>query len=256
MRFSIITVCWNSEKMLPKSMASLASQSFRDYEWVVVDGGSTDETLNIVNSFDAAPVNLLSEPDKGIYDAMNKGVKMAKGEILFFLNSDDSLHDERVLEDVSNWFASQPDTAFLFGDVVNIKRDGLWLRDFEHVTKRNIIEEGICHQAIFASRLLFDKVGEFDRSFKLNADYDWIIRVFRSNVQCAYMKRRMAFFRDGGASSIDREYLAIERSDVRLQYVGKCELTLRIFRARILNRLNWLIHDHALGVLRLDEKQQ
>ena len=256
MKFSIITVCWNSEKVLPKAMASLAEQSFKDYEWVVIDGGSSDETLKIVNTFHAAPVNLLSEPDKGIYDAMNKGANLAQGEFLFFLNSDDALHDANVLEDVSHWIEKNPDTDLIFGDVIYLKSDGRWLRDYDHVSKRNILEHGICHQGIFSRRQLFSSVGKFNLHFKLNADYDWIIRVFRASWRCVYMKRRLAFFADGGASSIDKEYLAIERKAVRLQYVGKYELAIRIFLARIYNRLYWIIYGHPIGATHLDKVPQ
>src|SRR6478736_7508169 len=178
MRFSIITVCWNSEKILPRAMASLSVQRFKDYEWIVVDGASTDGTLSIVRSFSSAPLSVISEPDQGIYDAMNKGGAEARGDYIFFLNSDDMLHDENVLEDVSRWLEMNPGTDFLYGNVVHVKADGSWLRHFEHITRHNIIEDGICHQAVFAARMLFTTIGAFDLRFRINADYDWILRVF------------------------------------------------------------------------------
>src|SRR5690242_17431099 len=98
MKFSIITVCFNSENVLPKAMASLAIQNYKDYEWVVIDGASTDGTLKVAQSFSAAPSVIVSEKDNGIYDAMNKGVAKAQGDYIFFLNSDDAFHDENVLQ--------------------------------------------------------------------------------------------------------------------------------------------------------------
>ena len=253
MKFSIITVCRNSEKVLPKAMASLSAQHYKDYEWVVIDGASTDSTLRIAQSFSSAPLLIVSEPDRGIYDAMNKGVAKARGDYVFFLNSDDALYDENVLQDVNSWLEHNPATDFVYGSVANIKADGNWLRDFGHVNRYNIIEDGICHQAIFAKRILFTNVGPFDLRFKLNADYDWIIRVFRFGARCVYMDRCVAFFADGGAHTLDKTYLAKEREAVRLQYIGKRWLTLRLLRARIFNRLHRIINGHAPGILRMTE---
>ncbi len=251
MKFSIITVCRNSERVLHKAMESLSAQHYKDYEWVVIDGASTDGTLKIVQSFSSAPLLVVSEPDHGIYDAMNKGVAKARGDYVFFLNSDDALYDEKVLQDVSDWLDRNPAVDLVYGSVVNVRADGDWLRDFGHVDKYNIIEDGICHQAIFARRLLFTDVGLFDPRFKLNADYDWIIRVFRSGGCCTYINRRLAFFSDGGAHSLDRSYLAKERESVRRQYIGRHWLIMRLLRARILNRLHRIISGHAPGTLRM-----
>jgi glycosyltransferase involved in cell wall biosynthesis len=251
MKFSIITVCRNSEKMLPKAMESLIAQGYKDYEWVVIDGASTDSTLRIAQSFSSGPSVVISEPDKGIYDAMNKGIANARGEYIFFLNSDDALHDKDVLSDVSAWLDQNPGIDFLYGDVINIKLDGNWLRNFGHVNKHNIMEYSICHQAIFAKRTLFKAVGTFDLRFKFNADYDWMIRVFRHGAYCVHIDRCMAFFSDGGAHLVDKAYTQKERQSVRLQYMGKSRLALRSLKWRISHRMNHLINGHAPGVVRV-----
>ena len=98
MRFSVITVTRNSEAVLARAMASLQEQTFADFEWIVVDGASQDGTVAVARRFAAAPLQLVSESDSGIYDAMNKGVRLARGEYLYFLNSDDTLADPAVLE--------------------------------------------------------------------------------------------------------------------------------------------------------------
>lgn len=234
-------------------MASLSEQSYKDYEWVVIDGASTDDTLRLVQSFSSAPLVLISEPDKGIYDAMNKGLAKARGDYIFFLNSDDALYDENLLRDVSAWLEKDPMIDFLYGNVVNVKTDGDWLRDFRHVANHNIIESGICHQAIFAKKTLFIALGAFNLKFRLNADYDWIIRVFRGGARCAYIDRCIAFFSDGGAHTLDKTYLAKEREAVRLQYIGKHRLAFRLLRARIFNRLYRIMRGHAPGILRMSE---
>lgn len=251
MKFTIITVCRNSEKVLPRAMSSLIRQRFKDYEWVVVDGASTDGTLGIIRSFSSAPLVVISEPDRGIYDAMNKGVARAKGDYVFFLNSDDALYDENMLEDVNSWLERNPKTDLLYGSVVNVKADGNWLRGFGHIARHNIIAGSICHQAVFATRMLFTTVGLFDRRFKLSADYDWILRVFYSGARCAYIDRPIAFFFDGGAHARDKINLVKEYESVRLQYAGKRQLALRLLQIRILNWLHRITRGRALGILQL-----
>lgn len=234
-------------------MGSLATQRCKDYEWIVIDGASVDNSVKIAQSFSSAPLLVVSEPDSGIYDAMNKGIANARGDYIFFLNSDDALHDENVLGDVSIWLEQNPGTEFLYGSVVNVKLDGNWLRDFRHVNKHNIMEYSICHQAIFANRMLFKTVGAFDLRFRINADYDWMIRVFRHGARCTYMNRCMAFFSDGGAHLVDRAYTHKERQAVRLQYMGKYGLALRSLIARISNRFQLLINGHAPGIIRMTD---
>ena len=235
-------------------MNSLAVQRCQDYEWIVVDGASTDNSLSIAQEFRAAPSRIVSEPDDGIYDAMNKAIGLATGDYLYFLNSDDAFYDDRVLEDMKSWFEQNPGTDLAYGNVVHVKGDGNWLRDFSHIGNRNILEEGICHQAIFARRALFSTIGTFDLRFKLNADYDWIIRVFRSNARCVALDRVVAFFSDGGAHSRDAGLLARERESVRLQYVRKRWLALRMLRARAYGRLYRILRGHPRGIARFAER--
>ena len=247
-RFSVITVCRNSAKVLPAAMASLAGQSFRNYEWIVVDGASTDGTRQIAESFTAAHMQIISEPDAGIYDAMNKGIRMASGEYLFFLNSDDRLFDSNVLDNVNDDLVKRSSPDFLFGKVVNVRADGNWLRDYSHVHRRNVVEEGICHQAIFAHWQLFRTVGAFNTLFRLNADYDWIIRVYRAKARCVSVDRCVAYFMDGGAHAVDKVGLAREREAVRVQYVSRPLLQLRLIWNRVVGRVYRTVHGHRRGI--------
>ena len=124
------------------------------------------------------------------------------------------------------------------------------------MTKTNIIEDGICQQAVFARRTLFSTIGGFNLRFKLNADYDWIIRVFRHGARCAYIDRRIAFFSDGGAHTLDKAYLAKEREDVRTQYIGRVQLALRLLKVRILNRIHRTVFGYSPGTLRMPGNEQ
>lgn len=250
--FSIVTVCRDSAQVLPNALESLRAQTCRDYEWVVVDGASTDSTMDIVRDFDAAPVVSVSEPDKGIYDAMNKGVRLARGAYVFFLNSDDSLHDPGVLADVAQALGAHPETDLLYGNVVYAYPDRGVLRSFRHIDARTLPHEDLCHQATFARRVLFDTVGAFDLRFRLNADYDWLIRVFRSGAHTRWIDRRIAQFTIGGAHTQDTRKLADERRQVRLQYMTPFELLRGDVLRRIRHRYHRHFKSHPLGQIPLE----
>lgn len=203
--------------------------------------------MEIVRCFDAAPVVSVSEPDKGIYDAMNKGVRMARGEYVFFLNSDDALHDANVLADVARALALQPATDLLYGNVVYTYPSRKVLRTFAHINGRTLPFEDLCHQAAFARRALFDSVGTFDTGFRLNADYDWLIRVFRSGAHTRWLDRRIAQFTVGGAHTQDARKLADERRRVRLQYMSPFMLGLGDVLRRLRHRYHRHFKAHPLG---------
>ncbi len=247
MKFTIVTVCWNSAAVLARARDSLQAQTYRDYEWVVVDGASTDSTMEIVREFDAAPVVSVSEPDKGIYDAMNKGVRMARGEYVFFLNSDDALHDADVLADVAQALEAEPRTELLYGNVVYTYPSRKLLRTFSHIDARSLPFEDLCHQATFARRALFERLGTFDTRFRLNADYDWLIRVFRSGAHTRWFDRRIAQFTVGGAHTQDTRKLAEERRRVRLQYMSPFMLGLGDVLRRLRHRYHRHFKAHPLG---------
>ena len=247
MKFSIITVSWNSGATLAPCMASLAAQTTRDYEWLLIDGGSIDATLAIAESFAGPRGAFVSEPDGGIYAAMNKGVALARGEYVFFLNSDDCLLDEQVLADVGARLASAPATDLLYGNVIYIHPHTRVLRSFAHIDARTLRFEDLCHQAVFARRSLFTKVGPFNERFRTNADYDWLLRVFASGAHTLWFDRTLAEFRTGGAHVRNLDAAIAERRDVRLQYMGSAALAWGELCRRIGHRSHRLLHGHRPG---------
>ena len=120
-RFSIVTVCFNSEKTILKTIESIANQSFIDFEHIIIDGGSNDNTLEIIKSNSKYNLNLISEKDDGIYDAMNKGVDISKGQIIVFLNSDDFFASTEVLKIVNNTFLKN-DSDIVYGNIQMINK--------------------------------------------------------------------------------------------------------------------------------------
>ena len=186
---------------------------------------------------------MVSERDRGIYDAMNKAVSLARGRWIYFLNAGDRLIDAQLLLDVARVLRASPEAALAWGDMIYTDGRRQWLRRFRHTRRGNLVYDDLNHQAVFARRDLFDSVGRFDLRFKTSADYDWLIRVFLDGHELHYLGRRIAMFAMGGAHSVDHLALLAEREAVRLQYVGPRRLALGLLWGRVRRRWRRVIGD-------------
>jgi len=217
-RFSIITVCYNAAACIRPTMDSLVAQRWPHIEYVVVDGLSKDGTQDIVRSYGDRVTTFVSERDKGIFDAMNKGIALAQGDVLFFLNADDVFCDPDVLADVAAQFDADPQLDLLYGNIV-VTRDGQQHpRRFHWVTPRNIYYGDLCHQAVFARRSVFERLGSFNIQMPTDADYDWLLRVFDSGARTRYIDRNICFFADGGFHTQNQARHEAERWAIKTQY--------------------------------------
>jgi glycosyltransferase involved in cell wall biosynthesis len=215
MKISVITVCKNSEKLIEQAIKSVVDQTYSDIEYIIIDGASWDRTPEIVNTYRHRISHFISEPDDGIYAAMNKGISLASGDFIYFLNSDDYLIDNNVIQDIANFLSCHPDCDLVYGD--------LDARDLNHSYVYSIIPpqpgelmEGmiwgwIYHQAVFSRRSLFEKFGKFDETLRISADHDWLYKILESNVKLLYYPRKIASYWLGGISAIpDRQGAAIK----------------------------------------------
>jgi glycosyltransferase involved in cell wall biosynthesis len=196
--FSIIVPTFNSAKAVHTALDSILQQTFTDFEVIFMDGKSKDNTIEIINNYCDSRTKVFSEPDKGVFDAMNKGVKKSCGNWIYFLGSDDSLYDENVLADVSAFLGSgNYDVAY--GDVVSARFEGVYGGIFD---ADKLLKQNICHQSIFFRRSVFKKVGNFNVHYKTQADWDYNFKwFFAKNVQHVYLNRIIARYADGGLSS-------------------------------------------------------
>jgi glycosyltransferase involved in cell wall biosynthesis len=201
---SVITVVYNGAATLEKTILSVAGQTFKDMEYIIIDGGSKDATIDIIQKHAAHVTKWISEPDKGVYDAMNKGVRMAEGEWIYFLGGDDLFHDSQV---VSRVFAeaSPADADLVYGDVLSPSYKGRYDGEFDFA---KLLVRNISHQAIFYRRTLFATFGEYNLRYKGYADWDLNIRLFAANdspegprVRIRYVDTIVASFGPGGISS-------------------------------------------------------
>jgi glycosyltransferase involved in cell wall biosynthesis len=180
MKISIITVCYNSAKTIEKTFKSVENQSYKDVEYIVVDGGSKDTTVNLIQKYKEIVFQSVSEPDKGLYDAMNKGIKMATGDLVGILNSDDIFTDDNVLENVANFHLHNNVDASV-GNIIQFNEEGKTVRKY---SAKNWNPEKLkigfmpAHPAIFFNRNLFEKYGDYQLDFTIGADYELITRFF------------------------------------------------------------------------------
>ncbi len=204
LKISIITVAYNSEETIGGTLRSVANQNYPNIEHIVVDGGSKDSTMDIVRSFPHVAL-AVSERDRGIYDAMNKGLSLATGDVVGFLNSDDIYADSEVLERVANVFELKSvdslysDLAFFKDHEANITRvwnAGLIKR------KRFLFGWMPPHPTFFARKSVYDRFGGFDINFRQAADYELMLRfLYRHGISSHYLMGTSVKMRVGGASN-------------------------------------------------------
>jgi len=207
MKISIVTVSYNSAETIESTIKSVLSQKISDLEYIIIDGGSTDNTLSIIESFKDKITVVVSEPDKGIYDAMNKGLIRATGEIIGVLNSDDIYADENVLQDVMSEFSTGQHLDILFGDLVYVQKyntDKIIRKWRSRAYFNNFFETGNVppHPSLFLRSIVYKQAGLFDLQYNLAADYEFMLRIFkRYPFKSKYIKRLIVKMRLGGATN-------------------------------------------------------
>lgn len=183
-KFSVITVCYNAEATLEDTIQSVISQTYHHVEYIIVDGASKDRTMDIVNRYRDRIAVVVSEPDQGLYDAMNKGIRLATGDYLCFLNAGDSFHEDDTLQQMVHSIHSLQLPDVLYGETELVDHEGHFLRMRrlqapEHLTWKSF-RQGmlVCHQAFFPRR---DLVMPYDLRYRFSADFDWCIKIMKKS---------------------------------------------------------------------------
>jgi glycosyltransferase involved in cell wall biosynthesis len=237
--FSIVIPTYNSAKNLRSCIKSIFDQTFGDYEIIIVDGMSEDETCSIAKNYADNRINIISEKDNGVYDAMNKGIARSTGQWLYFLGSDDQLFDNKVLKDVKE-VIGRAKSKLIYGNV-KILGNTAWASDgtiydgsfyIEKLLKKNI-----CHQSIFyKASFIRDEIGVFNVRYRVCADWDLNMRCWQKT-KSKYFRRTMALFNAGGIStfSADDQNFKKDFDENKLKYFG--EKIEKISRPTFLDRL-------------------
>jgi glycosyltransferase involved in cell wall biosynthesis len=206
MKVSIITATFNSAKTIKDCLQSINSQTYKNVEHIVIDGESVDETLKIINAISPKSI-IISEPDSGIYDAMNKGISIATGEIIGILNSDDLYVDDTVISSIVNVFKNKPEIECVYADLFYVKK--VEIGEITRVWKTGIYKKYSfakgwhpAHPTLFLKRDLYKKYGMFNLNYGLAADFEFMLRIFEvKNVISEYLPKPIVYMRQGGATS-------------------------------------------------------
>ena len=205
MKISIITICFNRKNEIKETIESVLSQTYSNIEYILIDGGSTDGSLTIINSYSKEIDHIISEPDNGIYNAINKGLKLSTGEVVGLLHAGDLFYDDNVLSIVSSSFIKDKyDLIYGHSEVFDKKRVALVRKNISPRYKDNLMKLGWfpSHQSIYFKASVFEKCGYYNEDYKIAGDYEFLLRVLhvfklRADMLDIFIVR----FYLGGASS-------------------------------------------------------
>lgn len=227
MKISIITSVYNNRDTISDAIESVLSQSYPNIEYIVIDGASRDGTVDIIRAYEDRITTFVSEPDRGIYDGLNKGVERATGDVIAFLHSDDLYNDPEAVSRVAEAFSTTGADA-VYGDLVYTPKSDTskvlryWKsRDFHP----KLLKQGWmpAHPTFFVRRELYERFGSFDTSFRIAADYDFMLRVLSKGIKTHYIPNVLYKMRVGGESNksiknilkkMREDYRALQNNDI------------------------------------------
>ena len=226
MKISIITITYNSAKTLPRALASVLGQTYSDIEHIIVDGASTDGTLELIQSYAKNHTNVkwVSEKDNGIYDALNKGIRMATGDVIGFLHSDDILYSPDSIEQIAAAFESTH-ADVVYGDLQYCNGDKVVRRWKSNAFYPRALKFGWMppHPTVYVRREVYKQVGPYDDWFRISADYDMMLRIFTAGYKTHYIPEVLVSMETGGASNkntkarlskTQEDYLVLKKNHV------------------------------------------
>lgn len=207
MKISIITVVYNNEKTINDALQSVLGQTYKNIEYVIIDGNSQDNTVGLISQFKDRLGCFISEKDKGLYDAMNKGILRSTGDVIGILNSDDLYQDSYVIEDVMKQFNNDSELDILYGDLVYVKCDDIdkVVRNWKSKDYYGRFFENANvppHPALFVRSKVYKEAGFFNLKYTIAADYEFMLRIFKNhNFKSKYFNRLIVRMRLGGTSN-------------------------------------------------------
>jgi glycosyltransferase len=233
MKISLITVTYNSEKFLSSCIESVIKQNYNNIEHIIVDGNSTDSTLSIIKKYEKNIAAYISEPDNGMYDAINKGIKLATGDVIGILNSDDMLVSEDTIQNIVNAF-NENNVDSVYGDLQYVDQqvtDRVFRVWKGKQYNRNLFKMGWMpgHPTFYIKKSLIDKFGGYENHYYTAADYEFMARyLYKYNVSSHYLPQLIVKMRTGGASNKNlnqriranrRDYLAMKSNAIPMPFL-------------------------------------
>ena len=221
--FSIITITYNAERWLERTILSVLSQSYPNIEYILIDGASKDKTVEIIKQYESGIASWISEPDKGLYDAMNKGISLATGDYLCFLNAGDSFHEDDTLQQMVHSISGNELPDVLYGETAIVDKNGHFLR-MRRLSAPNVLtwksfKQGmlVCHQAFFAKHTLIEP---YDLNYRFSADFDWCIRIMKKARTLHNTHLTVIDYLDEGMTTRNQKASLKERFRIMCQHYG------------------------------------
>ena len=245
MKISIITVCYNSEKTIGNTLESIFNQSSKEIEHIIIDGLSTDNTLSIISKFPYKK-KVISEVDKGIYDAMNKGIQIASGDIIGFLNSDDFYANNKVISKVAREFEKDPllDACYadlIYVDQLNTSKTIRYMKSSKF--KEGLFSKGWCppHPTFFVRRSVYERLGKFDLNYLIASDVDLMMRFLEKyKVKSKYISEVWVKMRMGGTTNKNLKNIWLQNKEI-IHSFNKNNLSVNLLRFLILKIISRIV---------------
>lgn len=257
MKISVITVCLNSVKTIERTIRSVQNQMYDDLEYIIIDGGSTDGTVEIIKRYEEIVSCWISEDDDGLYDAMNKGIAKATGEIIAFLNSDD-WYEDNTLATVNRYYETY-NPMILIGRVQELQKGkwekyvSIWESDKENIRMAMIYAQ----PATFTRREIFDRLGGFNTSYKIGGDFEWMLRVYDSGTEIMCVEDVFTNFSRTGISNTKLDQTVREARKIALAAVERCEKYDNLQKAEWREKINSLYDkEQAMADVRMSIRNQ
>lgn len=247
---TLLTASYNSAPTIGDTLRSVAGQTWPAIEHIVIDGASKDDTLAVIEREGAHVAKVVSEPDKGIYDAYNKGLSLASHDIIGFINSDDFYAHDRVIEEVMRAFEADPELEAVHADLVYVAQDDT-TKVVRHWRSRecttNSLRRGFipAHPTVFLRRSVYEKAGMFDLAYRLAADYEFLLRIFHTHkVKSRHIPHVWVHMRAGGATGGTVSSIKLQNDEIRR---GQAKHSVRYSPVKF---YLWKVWDRSLQRLR------
>jgi glycosyltransferase involved in cell wall biosynthesis len=239
MLVSIITICYNRSATIAKAIESVLNQDYPNIEYIVIDGNSTDGTQDVIESYSGKITTYLSEPDKGMYDALNKGLQLATGDVVGLMHSDDEFYDTGVVSKIVAAFKNAPDTDGIYGDGVYVSND----------TEESLVRNRIggaydfeklkagwlpLHPTVYLRKKVMEKLGYYDLSFKIASDTEFLLRyLYKHKIKMSYLDAYVVKMRMGGLSTSYKRAFEVLKEDYNIYKFHNVDPISAVFQKKM-----------------------